>query len=125
MNALDEPPIDNEMNNDGGSIDPDDPLLIAQTLTYVTDNGSVVMSYSSSPFSLCEFHLVHCDSLLRYPMHHEVKIIQFRRRWQGVVYLLHRVIAISSHPCSETCPGCQYQNQCTSSNLSILITCSF
>lgn len=38
-------------NNNGGEIDPDDPLLIAQTLTYVTDNGSVVMSYSSAPFS--------------------------------------------------------------------------
>lgn len=38
-------------HNKGGSIDPDDPLLIAQTLTYVTDNGSVVMSYSSAPFS--------------------------------------------------------------------------
>ena len=37
--------------NQGGAIDPDDPLLIAQTLTYVTDNGSVVMSYSSAPFS--------------------------------------------------------------------------
>lgn len=37
--------------NQGGSIDPDDPLIIAQTLTYVTDNGSVVMSYSSAPFS--------------------------------------------------------------------------
>ena len=61
MNAMDEPPIDNQMNNDGGSIDPDDPLLIAQTLTYVTDNGSVVMSYSSAPFSLCEFHLVHYE----------------------------------------------------------------
>lgn len=34
-----------------GTIDPDDPLLIAQTLTYVTDNGSIVMSYSSAPFS--------------------------------------------------------------------------
>ena len=38
-------------HNQGGAIDPDDPLLIAQTLTYVTDNGSVVMSYSSAPFS--------------------------------------------------------------------------
>lgn len=38
-------------DNQGGQIDPDDPLLIAQTLTYVTDNGSVIMSYSSSPFS--------------------------------------------------------------------------
>lgn len=52
MNAMDEPPTDKQLNNDGGSIDPDDPLLIAQTLTYVTDNGSVVMSYSSAPFSL-------------------------------------------------------------------------
>ena len=38
-----------------GTIDPDDPLLIAQTLTYVTDNGSVLMSYSSAPFSGCKF----------------------------------------------------------------------
>ena len=44
------PPVQD--NNVGGSIDPDDPLLIAQTLTYVTDNGSVVMSYSSAPFSM-------------------------------------------------------------------------
>jgi hypothetical protein len=46
-----------EENNQhqGGTIDPDDPLLIAQTLTYVTDNGSVVMSYSSAPFTTCEY----------------------------------------------------------------------
>ncbi len=30
----------------------DDPLLIAQTLTYVTDDGSVVLSFQSAPFSL-------------------------------------------------------------------------
>lgn len=40
--------------NKGGSIDPDDPLLIAQSLTYVTDDGSVIMSYSSAPFSFGE-----------------------------------------------------------------------
>ncbi|KAI2509937.1 hypothetical protein MHU86_4502 [Fragilaria crotonensis] len=35
------------------SIEPDeDPLLIAQTLTYVTDDGSVVLSFQSAPFSL-------------------------------------------------------------------------
>jgi hypothetical protein len=32
-------------------IDPDDPLLIAQTLTYVTDDGSVLLSFTSAPFS--------------------------------------------------------------------------
>jgi len=33
-------------------IDPDeDPLLIAQTLTYVTDDGSVCMNFLSAPFS--------------------------------------------------------------------------
>ncbi|KAL7532866.1 hypothetical protein ACHAWF_004267 [Thalassiosira exigua] len=32
-------------------VDPDDPLLIAQTLTYVTDDGSVLLSFTSSPFS--------------------------------------------------------------------------
>lgn len=35
------------------SLEPDeDPLLIAQTLTYVTDDGSVVLSFQSAPFSL-------------------------------------------------------------------------
>lgn len=55
-----EQPIKSIMDEDDhdqvGSIDPDDPLLIAQTLTYVTDNGSVVMSYSSAPFSSCTLH---------------------------------------------------------------------
>lgn len=43
-----------QYQDDGDVIDPDDPLLIAQTLTYVTDNGSVVMSYSSAPFTTCK-----------------------------------------------------------------------
>jgi len=42
---------ENQQEGQGGTIDPDDPLLIAQTLTYVTDNGSVLMSYSSAPFT--------------------------------------------------------------------------
>lgn len=29
----------------------EDPLLISQTLTYVTDDGSVVHSFQSAPFS--------------------------------------------------------------------------
>jgi hypothetical protein len=45
-----------------GTIDPDDPLLIAQTLTYVTDNGSIVMSYSSAPFSTGN-NLIDFDSI--------------------------------------------------------------
>jgi hypothetical protein len=32
----------------------EDPLLIAQTLTYITDDGSVVLSFSSAPFSYGE-----------------------------------------------------------------------
>jgi hypothetical protein len=47
----DKPTNMQQENQQGGTIDPDDPLLIAQTLTYVTDNGSVVMSYSSAPFT--------------------------------------------------------------------------
>lgn len=50
--------IPSEVENDGPSsvkqnpmIDPDDPLLIAQSLTYITDNGSVVASFQSAPFS--------------------------------------------------------------------------
>jgi len=39
-----------QFNNDE-VVDPDDPLLIAQTLTYVTDDGSVVLSFTSAPFS--------------------------------------------------------------------------
>ena len=49
------PNNNHDMNQAGGIVDPDDPLLIAQTLTYVTDNGSVVMSFSSAPFSFGEF----------------------------------------------------------------------
>ena len=37
------------------TIDPDDPLLIAQSLTYITDDGSTVLSFTSAPFSSCEF----------------------------------------------------------------------
>ena len=50
-------PKESAMQEDhqNGTIDPDDPLLIAQTLTYVTDNGSIVMSYSSAPFSTCKW----------------------------------------------------------------------
>lgn len=58
--------MENNDHNKGGSIDPDDPLLIAQTLTYVTDNGSVVMSYSSAPFSFGALRLLdvfkHCTA---------------------------------------------------------------
>lgn len=36
-------------------VDPDDPLLIAQTLTYVTDDGSVLLSFTSAPFSFGKF----------------------------------------------------------------------
>jgi len=32
-------------------VDPDDPLLIAQTLTYVTDDGSVLLSFIPAQFS--------------------------------------------------------------------------
>jgi hypothetical protein len=37
-------------------VDPDDPLLIAQTLTYVTDDGSVLLSFTSAPFSFGELY---------------------------------------------------------------------
>lgn len=33
----------------------EDPLLIAQSLTYVTDDGSVVLSFQSAPFSWCKY----------------------------------------------------------------------
>lgn len=36
----------------------DDPLLIAQTLTYVTDDGSVIHSFNSAPFSLCKLSVL-------------------------------------------------------------------
>ena len=41
-------------------VDPDDPLLIAQTLTYVTDDGSVLLSFTSAPFS---FGKLQCISV--------------------------------------------------------------
>ncbi len=36
----------------------EDPLLIAQTLTYVTDDGSVVSSFQSAPFSWCRLAML-------------------------------------------------------------------
>ena len=39
-------------------VDPDDPLLIAQTLTYVTDDGSVLLSFTSAPFSFGKLHYI-------------------------------------------------------------------
>jgi len=41
-------------------VDPDDPLLIAQTLTYVTDDGSVLLSFTSAPFSFGKFIVCCC-----------------------------------------------------------------
>jgi hypothetical protein len=57
----------------------EDPLLIAQTLTYVTDDGSVSLSFECAPFSLGKFVVVallmavrefyvetyHCTMMLR------------------------------------------------------------
>jgi len=40
--------------------EPEDPLLIAQTLTYITDDGSVVVSFTSAPFS---FGTLKCKNL--------------------------------------------------------------
>ena len=51
-------------------VDPDDPLLIAQTLTYVTDDGSVLLSFTSAPFSFGEllafwhYYIIGCISSL-------------------------------------------------------------
>ena len=41
-------------------VDPDDPLLIAQTLTYVTDDGSVLLSFTSAPFSFGKDNCIVC-----------------------------------------------------------------
>jgi len=40
-----------QSSNEGSMIDPDDPLLIAQSLTYITDNGSVLLTFESAPYS--------------------------------------------------------------------------
>ena len=47
-------PAIEKMNLPPPVVDPDDPLLIAQTLTYVTDDGSVLLSFTSAPFSFGE-----------------------------------------------------------------------
>jgi hypothetical protein len=36
----------------------EDPLLISQSLTYVTDDGSVLHSFRSSPFSMGKFYSI-------------------------------------------------------------------
>lgn len=58
------PEVEMQEDHQDATIDPDDPLLIAQTLTYVTDNGSILMSYSSAPFSSCK--LTQTDSIGQY-----------------------------------------------------------
>ena len=44
-----------EMVEDNNPILDEDPLLISQSLTYVTDDGSVLHSFQSMPFSLGMF----------------------------------------------------------------------
>ncbi len=39
-----------QQQTEQGMID-DDPLLIAQTLTYVTDDGDTIMTFNAAPFS--------------------------------------------------------------------------
>ena len=46
-------------------LDPEDPLLIAQSLTYVTDDGSVSLSFASAPFSFCKFVFLAVSYLTR------------------------------------------------------------
>lgn len=41
-----------EMVDDHNPMLDEDPLLISQSLTYVTDDGSVLHSFQSMPFSL-------------------------------------------------------------------------
>jgi hypothetical protein len=38
----------------------EDPLLISQSLTYVTDDGSILHSFESAPFSVGTQHY-HCS----------------------------------------------------------------
>ena len=46
-------------------LDPEDPLLIAQSLTYVTDDGSVNLSFASAPFSFCKWSYLAVSCLGR------------------------------------------------------------
>ena len=48
-----------ELVEDSRIVD-EDPLLISQTLTYVTDDGSVLHSFQSAPFSFCRSLVVRC-----------------------------------------------------------------
>jgi hypothetical protein len=60
----------------------EDPLLISQSLTYVTDDGSVLHSFQSAQFSLgtidtviknddvrIQFVMIYCIEATRYSMH--------------------------------------------------------
>jgi len=38
----------------------EDPLLISQSLTYVTDDGGILHSFQSAPFSTGTFRVVGC-----------------------------------------------------------------
>jgi hypothetical protein len=39
----------------------EDPLLISQTLTYVTDDGSVLHAFHSAPFSFGRLEMQSCN----------------------------------------------------------------
>ena len=57
-------PLDPEKQDSNTQADKDkvemiadeDPLLISQSLTYVTDDGSVLHSFASAPFSTSKHH---------------------------------------------------------------------
>ncbi len=57
QNTLQTPPVNRQQSKEmvddvhHPHIVDEDPLLISQTLTYVTDDGSVVHSFHSAPFS--------------------------------------------------------------------------
>lgn len=95
-------PMNNQINNDHVGlnlpppvVDPDDPLLIAQTLTYVTDDGSVLLSFTSATFSFGE-HLFRCVWFIQY--------------CKAITYLCNAVIICGNFLCYQFQCGCKFSS---------------
>ncbi len=80
-------------------VDPDDPLLIAQTLTYVTDDGSVLLSFTSAPFSFGELALDgRVDRFFANPLS---LLLSFLNAIFGIGRFLHYTISQTTIPINQ------------------------
>jgi hypothetical protein len=79
----------------------EDPLLISQTLTYVTDDGSVIHSFQSAPFSFGTSRLYSFIVLLSVVTHPACYLSSWK-----IPRLQSQVCSIRGYFCSATGMRC-------------------